>query len=158
MYGLKSLVGRAFTFYLYPFSFREFLRAKNEKLVQLVGNIALQTELKKLAEEFVIFEGVLYESYVFEELLKADLTFHFWRSKSKAEVDFVVKQNHRVIPIEVKAGHPQITRSFRSFIQRYAPEKAFVVNSEVQERGKIEATFVRKVFFSEMVNLQNLIM
>ena len=55
--GLKYLVGRAFIFHLYPFSFREFLAFKNSRLISLVQKSALQPELSKLIEEVVVFGG-----------------------------------------------------------------------------------------------------
>lgn len=58
--------------------------------------------------------GALYESFVFQELLKQDFTCYYWRSKSKAEVDFVIKKDGAIFPIEVKAGQGQTSRSFRS--------------------------------------------
>ncbi|NOQ96844.1 MAG: AAA family ATPase, partial [Calditrichae bacterium] len=55
--GLKYLVGRAFIFHLYPFSFREFLAFKNIRLISLVQKSAVQPELSKFIEEFVVFGG-----------------------------------------------------------------------------------------------------
>ena len=55
--GLKYLVGRAFIFHLFPFSFREFLAFKNNRLISLVQKSAVQPELSKLIEEFVVFGG-----------------------------------------------------------------------------------------------------
>lgn len=55
---------------------------------------------------------------------------HFRRTTEKAEVDFVLASWNKVIPLEVKMGNiktPQITKSLRSFIEKYIPEKAFVV-------------------------------
>ncbi|MFQ5641735.1 MAG: ATP-binding protein, partial [bacterium] len=151
--GLLNLLEKTFTIYILS----PFFTNKKREVIKNPKVYFIDTGLRNaIIEDFSSLrpdKGVLYESYVFEELLKADLTFHFWRSKSKAEVDFVVKRDHSIIPIEVKAGHPQITRSFRSFIQRYQPDRAFVVNSEVRDEGKLEATLVRKVFFSEVVDL-----
>jgi predicted AAA+ superfamily ATPase len=34
--------------------------------------------------------STLYETFVFSELMKRDTASKFWRTKSKAEVDFVI--------------------------------------------------------------------
>lgn len=74
-------------------------------------------------------DGSLFENYVFTELLKIGLYPKYWRTKSKAEVDFVVEDNGKIIPIEAKlAAEPgRIERSLRSFIEAYKPKRALVV-------------------------------
>ncbi|RMF61599.1 MAG: ATP-binding protein, partial [Calditrichaeota bacterium] len=75
--GLKFLVGRVFVFHLYPFSFREFLRHRNEKLLPLVDRPELQPECKKLLAEFVTYGGypraVLAESLEEKRLVLKNL-------------------------------------------------------------------------------------
>jgi len=56
---------------------------------------------------------------------------NFWRTKQKAEVDFIFKQENQLIPIEIKYrqfNQPRISRSLRSFINTYQPKKAIVVS------------------------------
>jgi len=57
----KYLVGRVFVFTLYPFSFKEFLRAKNQKLLFLFesGNYKkeITLELNKHLGEFILYGG-----------------------------------------------------------------------------------------------------
>ena len=65
----------------------------------------------------------LYENFIASEIIKAGLDVRYWRTKSGAEVDFVVEKNGKALPIEVKSElkRPKITRSFASFIERYKP-------------------------------------
>ncbi len=74
-------------------------------------------------------QGGTFENYVLVELLKAGRTPKYWRTKSKAEVDFVLEIDNKLIPVEVKSGGMtgSITKSLRSFIKTYQPEKAYVV-------------------------------
>jgi len=74
-------------------------------------------------------DGKLFENYVLSELVKMGLSPKYWRTKSRAEVDFVIESGRSVIPIEVKLNvtRMKIERSLRSFIDRYEPEEAFVV-------------------------------
>ena len=61
IHSLKYLVGRIFTFTLYPFSFKEFLRARNPKLISLYDSgrykEVILKELNKLMKEFILYGG-----------------------------------------------------------------------------------------------------
>ena len=58
----------------------------------------------------------------------------YWRTKVGAEVDFVLDGPEAPIPVEVKlrTRTGRISRSLRSFIRTYEPEKAYVVGHEVE--------------------------
>jgi predicted AAA+ superfamily ATPase len=79
-------------------------------------------------------KGLLFQNFVYL-LLKGKYTgglseINFWRSKDKAEVDFVVSEGNVIIPVEVKYKKiikPQVSKSFRSFINDYKPVKGFIV-------------------------------
>jgi hypothetical protein len=77
---------------------------------------------------------------------------HFWRSKSGAEVDFVVVRRGLPIGVEVKAGdgRGKLSRSSRSFIEAYWPKLFLVVGGA--EHAGIEAggTRVRFVRFRDL--------
>jgi len=74
-------------------------------------------------------DGHLFENYVFTELVKLGFSPRYWRTKSKAEVDFVVENSNGILPIEVKlsAEPGRVERSLRSFIRAYKPKTALVV-------------------------------
>ena len=74
--------------------------------------------------------GTLFENYILNELTKMGFTPKYWRSKSKAEVDFIVEVEDAIIPIEVKIRSPsgKISRSIRSFVETYQPKMGFIVN------------------------------
>jgi predicted AAA+ superfamily ATPase len=79
--------------------------------------------------------GMLFENFVYtslrEGLYLSPSTIHFWRSKDQAEVDFVINTARNIIPVEVKYSslkEPETTRSFKSFLDKYKPEKAFIVH------------------------------
>ena len=91
--------------------------------------------------------GRLMENLVFTELCKYTDplldSIHFWRSSSQAEVDFVLVRGNRLIAVEVKASalkKPRISRSLRSFIQAYQPDKVLVVNTGLQEELTVGST------------------
>jgi len=93
--------------------------------------------------------GLIFENFILniikERIRWSGSTVHFWRTKDKAEVDFVVNTGEEIIPIEVKyrkLTRPSIERSMRSFIGKYSPEKAVVVNLVLREKVKIGGTEV----------------
>ncbi len=93
----------------------------------------LDTGLRNaVANDFVIgaeSAGKLFENYLFSELLKSGFDVKFWQSKSRAEVDFIIRKGPEIIPIEVKlkAEGQHVERSLHSFIESYKPKRAFVV-------------------------------
>jgi predicted AAA+ superfamily ATPase len=82
--------------------------------------------------------GKAFENYVLSELLKSGYIPKYWRSKSKAEVDFILDMGSNIIPLEIKvsAGSYTIERSLHSFINSYGPKKAFIIFYEGKERKK----------------------
>ena len=92
--------------------------------------------------------GFLFENFVFL-LLTAQTAFtstklNFWRTKDKAEVDFILQRGNKIIPIEVKyksfSKKEQISRSMRHFIERYEPEEALIVNLDLRKSVKVGKT------------------
>jgi len=83
-------------------------------------------------------DGRTFENYVLTELVKLSHPIRFWRTKAKAEVDFVVERPGGLAPIEVKlaCSSDQVTRGMRSFIERYTPDEAFVVFYRGEERQR----------------------
>lgn len=93
-------------------------------------------------------KGAIIETLVFSELakrLKASQEIRFWRTQTKAEVDFVILKNSRLIPVEVKFSllkRPAVARSLRCFIDFYQPKQAIVLNSNLITKNKIKDTEV----------------
>lgn len=103
-------------------------------------------------------DGKLFENYVFSELIKMGLSVKYWRTKSSAEVDFVVEKDKALIPIEVKlrAEPSKIERSMRSFIDTYRPKTALVVVYKPVQ-GEIKVNDCR-VVFTDIVGLRKRLM
>ncbi len=100
-------------------------------------------------------DGKLFENYVLSELVKMGYEPKYWRSKSKAEVDFVVEKEGKIIPIEVKLSPKgnKIERSMRSFIEKYNPDMAFVVYYTGDKSfTEIDGT---EIYFTDILDLWN---
>ena len=72
---------------------------------------------------FEEFKGALTEQYVCQQLqtiphLKA---YYYWTSQSRAEIDFLLTDGIRVIPMECKASVNVNAKSLKSYRDRYAP-------------------------------------
>lgn len=115
-------------------------------------------DLKRLEERHD--KGAVLENFLFSEFRKkTDTKFHFWRTKEKAEVDFILEPRFgQPIPIEVKAASlksGEISRSFRSFLNTYKPKRAFVVNLAFQGSTKVgssEITFLLPYEISKILS------
>lgn len=78
----------------------------------------------------------------------------FWRTSDKAEVDFVIHQVDNIIPLEVKftqLKRPKISRSFRSFMEKYKPSKAYLVNLSLEEKMQIDNTQVHIIPYWKLI-------
>jgi hypothetical protein len=95
--------------------------------------------------------GALWENAVFNELAKRlELLdeIRFWRSKSGAEVDFVVRRGERMVALEVKAAEiarPTVSRGTHSFLEAYRPACLGVVNASLRLDTAAEGVPVRFV-------------
>ena len=79
-------------------------------------------------------KGELVENATFRQLLQLPYQLSYWRTKSKAEVDFILKTERGPIPVEAKHGGGKMPRSLLSFIERYKPPVAFLLSPEPFEK------------------------
>ncbi len=94
--------------------------------------------------------GFLFQNFIFN-LLKEKFRFsggslHFWRTKDKAEVDFIVDFGRKVIPMDVKyrkMDQPRVERSMKTFIEKYEPKEFWVVNLNFEKEIKVAKTEVK---------------
>lgn len=92
-------------------------------------------------------KGGIVENIVFTQLkIKEFDPLKYWRTLSKAEVDFIIEIGGELVPIEVKYSYfkrPQITRSFRNFILQYQPQKAIVLTKNFWGNLNFEKTIIK---------------
>lgn len=91
--------------------------------------------------------GAVIENFVFLSLKNdfSEATINYWRTISKAEVDFVLRMKDEIIPIEVKYQSfkkPKVSRSLRSFIKSYKVKRALVVTKDFWNKTKINDTSI----------------
>ena len=103
-------------------------------------------------------KGFVFENLVFL-LLRQKLRFkaaglHYWRTKDKAEVDFVIEGGKRLIPVEVKyrdLKQDKVPVSLRSFIDKYKPQQAYIVNLGFSKTLDISGTTLIFLPFYELL-------
>jgi predicted AAA+ superfamily ATPase len=125
---------------------RPFFNNRRKEIVKNPKYYFLDTGLRNQAigdfnaPDNRVDKGFLYENFIYTQLLKAELPVNFWRTTSKAEVDFVLAANRTPLPIEVKAelDGPQITRSLHSFLAQYRPEQAIYFNKRLAEKKRLD--------------------
>ena len=102
-----------------------------------------------------LFQNLVY-NIIRDKTRFTPIRVNFWRTKDKAEVDFVLDHGQGVIPVEVKfkdMKKEKIGRSLRSFISKYGPEQAWIVNLGLRETVTVESTRVRIIPFFDLLRL-----
>ena len=91
-------------------------------------------------------QGLIMENYAYNMIKNLELfsDIKYWRTKSKAEVDFVVEKQGNIIPIEIKYFSKEtIARSFYSFIEKFQPKTAIIFTKDYLGEKKIKNTKVK---------------
>lgn len=88
-------------------------------------------------------KGALVENFIAIDIGSEGVTLRFWRTKNKAEVDFVWEKEGQLCAAEVKAGTQEnAPASLLSFIEKYAPAKAFIFNKSRNKTHVLRKTTV----------------
>ena len=93
--------------------------------------------------------GNLNENFVAGQLLKEGYRINYWRTKSNAEVDFVLEENGRNVAIEVKSTlrSNKVSRALLSFRERYSPYRTVVVSKNYSFFDRQRDIFFMPIFF-----------
>ncbi len=78
------------------------------------------------------YRGRLAENYVLQQLTSlGKKNLSYWTSGNTAEVDFIMQENTRIIPIEVKSGLNVRARSMKVYREKYHPEFALRFSMQI---------------------------
>lgn len=101
---------------------------------------------------FEEFKGALTEQFVAQQLKSSGRELYYYSTEnSSGEIDFVIQQEMRCIPIEVKAEENLRARSLRAFCEKYKPEIA-IRTSMSNYREQDWMTNVPLYAFSQFIN------
>ncbi len=108
----------------------------------IFGNLT-QTE-----EDGFLFQNFMY-NLLSQKLSHTGANIHYWRTKDRAEIDFVIVSGKKLLPVEVKFRNmkrPVVKKSLKSFIEKYNPRKIIVINLSLSKKIKVNNT---EVIFEE---------
>lgn len=104
-----------------------------------------------------IMAGQIFENFIFSILYErynnSPYHIHYWRTTDMAEVDFVLVKGTNIIPIEVKYAHltkDKAGRSFLSFIEKYQPMEAYIINLDNRFSKKVGKTEIHFIPFYDL--------
>jgi len=102
--------------------------------------------------------GFVFQNFIYNELrlkVSTNTEIKFWRTTDKAEVDFVVDKITETIPVEIKFKHlkkDNVTRSLRSYINKYSPHVAYIINLSYNKEIKIGKTVVKFIPYTKFIS------
>lgn len=126
--NIRKEIRKAPIYYFYDIGMRNFA-------LGIFGN------LKDIKDKSFVFQNFIFN--ILNEKIGITSELYFWRTKEKSEVDFIIKEGENIIPVEVKykkMKFPEITKSLRSFIEKYRPKNAFIVNLSLYDKLNFEGT------------------
>lgn len=108
---------------------KSYADISNFKLYML--DVGLLTSLSNLSPKaytdsyqlFTEYKGAFIENYV-SQALHRQLQYapHYWTSDGRAEIDFMIQRNERIIPIEVKSDKSLKSKSLGVYHNKYQPK------------------------------------
>jgi len=137
--NIRKEIAKSPIIYFYDLGLRNYA-------LGLFGKINFSTDIGFLFQNFIF--NILKEKYKF-----AGAEIHFWRTKDKAEVDFVIDFGEEAIPIETKykkLKEPVIERSLKSFVEKYHPKEAWIINLSLDYKTKINKTIFKFLPFYKL--------
>lgn len=113
----------------------------------LFGRISL------LSETGFLFQNLVFQ-IIREKWRYEGGPINFWRTKDRAEVDFVIHNGKDVLPVEVKCRELKgdtVGRPLRNFIDMYKPKEAWIVNLTLRKEISIHRTVVKFIPFFDLI-------
>lgn len=87
---------------------------------------------------FTEFKEALTENYVVQEMIAAKQKPYYWTSSGIAEIDFLIEEDHEILPLEVKGGESAKKKSLIVYDQKYSPSKLFRASTmNLKHDGKV---------------------
>ncbi|EID86229.1 putative ATPase (AAA superfamily) [Treponema sp. JC4] len=127
----------------------------------LASQYAEGIQLKILNDENNLNFGAIYENAVAQELHSHGFNLYYYNSKKHGELDFVIKQDDKVIPLEIKSGKDYERHNALSNILRnedYQIERAYVLcNSNIRTKEKITYLPIYMLMFIKNTELSSYI-
>ena len=98
-------------------------------ILTLRTEIPLQTVLSPIETDNT-FMGAMTENYVAQCFKANKYRLAYWQSEGKAEVDFVLQKEDTVVPVEVKKGRRNRSKSLGVFMEKYKAKYAIRISKK----------------------------
>ncbi|HXK50682.1 MAG TPA: DUF4143 domain-containing protein, partial [Clostridiales bacterium] len=86
---------------------------------------------------FSEYNGAFMENFAAAELINSGAEeLYYWTSEGKAEVDFLIRSNDRIYPLEVKSGSSRNLKSIRVYEGLYKPERVIRASPRIFSKDK----------------------
>lgn len=97
-----------------------------------VGLLSYKAQLTEMSFSSLnnMFLGGITENYVATMLKANNYNLYYWESNGKAEVDFIIIKDGKVIPIEVKSSEHSKSKSLEIFRKLYSPEYCIRISAK----------------------------
>lgn len=102
-----------------------------------------------LLDNLSLFKGSIAENYVASQLVCNDNDLYYWLSDGKAEIDFLLYNKDGIIPVEVKAGDNNKSKSLNVYIDKFNPKYSIRISSKnfgFDKRNNIKSIPLYAVF------------
>jgi uncharacterized protein len=90
--------------------------------------------------------GQLMENHAYNVLHHLNIVpqIKYWRTKSKAEVDFIIEKQQSVYPLEVKyVSRKIIGKSFYSFLDKFNPKTGIILTKDYLGEEKVRGARIK---------------
>lgn len=108
----------------------------NEVFKLFLSDIGILTSLLEIKYNEIIldntflYKGILAENFVAQEFIKNDISLYYWKSKSEAEIDFIIYNDDGLIPVEVKSSDNTKSKSLKIYMDMFKPKYAIRLSSK----------------------------
>ena len=109
--------------------------ASSDKFKLYLSDVGLLRALSNLDYSEILldknemFKGVLTENYIACELYSKSKELYYYNF-DKYEIDFLIKINGDIIPIEVKSGRRTNSKSLNEYIKKYKPQFSIRISTK----------------------------
>jgi len=93
--------------------------------------------------------GSINENFIASEMLKREVSLNYWRTKSNAEVDFIIEKENKNIALEVKSTlvGGRSTKGLLSFKSKYPSAQAIIVSENYSYFDRQKNIIFLPIFF-----------
>lgn len=122
-----------------------------------IFNRLLNNDIKTiLLDEMELYNGIITENYVANQLKSNGIDLLYWRGSRNAEIDFLITTpNDGIIPIEVKTGEHTQSKSLKVYDELYHP--SYMIRISSKDFGYSPETRIKSIPLYATFLIKNLI-